>query len=387
MALRWMRPSGQSWLSFMEARTSRPAVMSWTNRSSHVRPAMVLSRSLHIPPVAMPPVIFAGLFMTLWCWKCTMLILFQNLIIYNPFMPPNARSMLISDFARQCGGVEWREERIESLDRTEIALCVSEISARGAARSGSTASPTPVYILYFQGNASSLPPRLPDVSWVLRRIRDGDESIHCTTVCLSYRGYWTSHDRPSEKGIDKDAVAALQWISELHRGRNAASQLPEPVVVLWGQSIGCGFATNLAARSDSNATTLDINALVLETPFTNTRAMLKAIYPQRWLPYQYLWPFLRTQLDSWQNLGAIAQRQTRCLPEVYIVEAAKDELVPQDHGATLEKRCTDVGLTVQRRKVRAALHNDVSVRQEGKQALAESILSAIGNATRASKQP
>ena len=151
MALRWMRPSGQSWLSFMEARTSRPAVMSWTNRSSHVRPAMVLSRSLHIPPVAMPPVIFTGLFMTLWCWKCTMLILFQNLIIYNPFMPPNARSMLISDFARQCGGVEWREERIESLDRTEIALCVSEISARGAARSGSTASPTPVYILYFQG--------------------------------------------------------------------------------------------------------------------------------------------------------------------------------------------------------------------------------------------
>ncbi|KAJ6443061.1 alpha/beta superfamily hydrolase [Purpureocillium lavendulum] len=357
----------------------------------------------------MPPVIFAGLFMTLWCWKCTMLILFQNLIIFNPFMPPNARSMLISEFARQCGGVEWREERIESLDRTEIALCVSDMSAQGASGSGSTASRTPVYILYFQGgherarslrlttchckiltaytgNASSLPPRLPDISWVLRRVRDSDEPVHCTTVCLSYRGYWTSHDRPSEKGINKDAAAALQWISELHRNRAEFNKLPRPVVVLWGQSIGCGFATNLAARTDLTST-LNIDALVLETPFTNTRAMLKAIYPQRWLPYQYLWPFLRTHLDSWKNLGAMAQRRQRPLPEVYIVEAAKDELVPQDHGALLEQRSREVGLVTQRRKVRGALHNDVTVRREGKQALAESIMSAIANATRVSKQP
>ncbi|UNI23655.1 hypothetical protein JDV02_009462 [Purpureocillium takamizusanense] len=387
MEMRWMRPGGRRlWPGFKEAGTSRPIALTWPNRSHNLRPALAMSRSLHIPSAAMPPIIFAGLFMTLWCWKCTMLILFQNLIIYNPYMPPNARSMLISDFARQCGGVEWREQRIESLDRIEIALCVSEMSARGAARSGSTASQTPVYILYFQGNASSLPPRLPDISWVLRRLRDGEEAVHYTTVCLSYRGFWTSHDRPSETGINKDAVAALQWISKLHRSKDAARKLPEPVVILWGQSIGCGFATNLAARSESSST-LNINALVLETPFTNTRAMLKAIYPQRWLPYQYLWPFLRTQLDSWKNLGTITRRHTRRLPEVYIVEAAKDELVPQDHGALLEERCADVGLTVHRRRVRGALHNDVSVRQEGKRALAESILLAIRSATQASKQP
>lgn len=78
-----------------------------------------------------------------------MLVLFQNTIIYNPFLPPNSRSMRIGDFARQCGGIQWREERVRSLDGTEVALCVSD-EAQGVTKDGSS-SETPVYILYFQG--------------------------------------------------------------------------------------------------------------------------------------------------------------------------------------------------------------------------------------------
>ncbi|PHH70184.1 hypothetical protein CDD80_6174 [Ophiocordyceps camponoti-rufipedis] len=294
-----------------------------------------------------------------------MLVLFQNVIIYNPFMPPNARSMRIADFARQCGGIQWREERIRSLDGTEIALCVSEMSPHDVAH-------TRVYILYFQGNASSLPPRLPDISWVLRRLKDQNKPISYTTVCLSYRGYWTSHDRPSERGINLDAQAALQWVARLHR-----DSLAKPVVLLWGQSIGCGFATNLAASSDSDTA---IDALILETPFTNTRAMLKALYPQKWLPYQHLWPFLRNHLDSWKNLARIAAKQQFHPPAVYLVEAAKDELVPRDHAAALQRRCQDLGLAVTRISIAGALHNDVMVRKSGKQAIAESISEAVTKA-------
>lgn len=82
-----------------------------------------------------------------------MLVLFQNAIIYNPFMPPNARSMTIAEFSRQCGGVQWREERIRSLDGTEIALCVSDNGKRVA----KPVSPSSqVYILYFQGRLGRL---------------------------------------------------------------------------------------------------------------------------------------------------------------------------------------------------------------------------------------
>jgi hypothetical protein len=61
--------------------------------------------------------------------------------------------MKISDYARYYRGIQWREERIRSLDGTEISLCVSDIQPRGArvAATSSDRTKTPVYILYFQG--------------------------------------------------------------------------------------------------------------------------------------------------------------------------------------------------------------------------------------------
>lgn len=206
-------------------------------------------------------------------------------------------------------------------------------------------------------------------------------------ICLSYRGYWTSHDRPSEKGIDLDSEAALRWISKLHHDRYKQTEgAPNPITILWGQSIGCGFATNLAAKTQT-AAFLPINALLLETPFTNTRAMLTALYPQKWLPYRHLWPFLRNHLDSWANLGTIADKAQK--PGVYIVEGGKDELVPSDHGSILYKRCQDVQLFAELHRVRGALHNDVMVRKEGKHTIARSIALAVSRAqeARADQKP
>ena len=176
-----------------------------------------------------------------------------------------------------------------------------------------------------------------------------------------------------------DGEAALQWITNLHKARSAEEELPPPVTVFWGQSIGCGFATNLAAIA-SGSDNLRLDALVLETPFTNTRAMLKALYPQKWLPYQYLWPFLRNHLDSMTNLGVIAKRRGDKSPGVYLVEAGRDELVPADHASMLYSRCRDVGLPVEQYKVRGALHNEVMVRREGKSAIAQAISSAVTKA-------
>ncbi len=105
-----------------------------------------IKRQVHIGQVVMPPLIFTGLFVFLWCWKCTMLILFQNAIIYNPFLPPNARSLRIAEFASQCGGIQWREQRIKSLDGTEIALCVADMQ-QGPVVGGQKQA----YVLYFQG--------------------------------------------------------------------------------------------------------------------------------------------------------------------------------------------------------------------------------------------
>lgn len=330
-------------------------------------------RQLHLPAFLGPPLILTGLFVALWTWKCMMLVLFQNTIIYNPFMPPNSRSMRIEDFAKECRGIGWREERIKSLDGTEIALCISDEVA------GSQVDPNrpPAYVMYFQGNASSLPPRLPDLSAALHRLRDIDPKTRYIVVCLSYRGYWTSHDRPSEKGINMDAEAGIRWISRHSQRVGVVDEPKQPTLILYGQSIGCGFATKLAATTKA----MKVDGLVLETPFTSTRDMLKALYPQKWLPYQYLWPFLRNFMDSWTNLGIIRERASGTPPPgVYMVEAGKDELVPGELGQRLFERCQDLGLPVERSKIRSALHNEVIVRPQGKQAIAQSIASAVGRA-------
>ncbi|KAK6949285.1 hypothetical protein Daesc_009359 [Daldinia eschscholtzii] len=305
-----------------------------------------------------------------------------------PGLPPNARWEKIEDHASRCAGIKWREERIRAADGTDLALCITDMELGSGATS--TAPDVAFYILYFQeieissrltiGNASSIPPRLPDLSSALcmlkrRSSQWDDRNVRCTTACLSYRGYWTSRGRPTEKGLNMDAAAALSWISQLHRnsyGGETQESRPSANVVLWGQSIGAGVATNLAADSTMPAN-MQLDSLILETPFTSIRAMLEVLYPQKWLPYRHLWPFLRNHLDSWKNLETIARKYetSSSLPEVFILEAAKDELVPKELSQKLYNRCLDVQLPVTRKAVNGAFHNDTMFRGDGRRAVSE----------------
>ncbi|KAI1267595.1 alpha/beta-hydrolase [Xylariaceae sp. FL1019] len=342
-------------------------------------------RRFHLEGIALAPVVFTGLLVSLWTWKCFMMIVFQNKIIYMPGLPPNSRWETISDYKDRFGGVNWREERCRASDGTDLALCVTDLDL-GSPKSGDMRKEDGmkrVYVLYFQGNASSTPPRLPDLSSTLcilqRQMASEPTPVKLTMICLSYRGYWTSRGRPSEKGLRLDANAAVEWISRSHQ----AHQTLPAELILWGQSIGSGIATNLAASFSpsfpkSSSTTflpknLHLNSIILETPFTSIRAMLEVLYPQKWLPYKYLWPFLHNQLDSYQNLGLIADTgvcEKTGLPKILIVQAAKDELVPAELTDKLYAKCKEVGLKADRVSVDGAFHNDAIFRPQGRKAVA-----------------
>ncbi|ORY57189.1 Alpha/Beta hydrolase protein [Pseudomassariella vexata] len=352
-------------------------------------------RCFHVEGIALAPVVFGGLFVALWTWKCMMMVVFQNKIIYMPGLPPNARWERIDDYKSRCGGVVWREERIRAADGTDLALCVADVDIGQPRRRRHETGPlgevpqstdASFYVLYFQGNASSIPPRLPDLSSALcmlkRQMHGVPTDVRVTVACLSYRGYWTSRGRPTEKGIRLDAAAILKWVAQHYdESRAAVSQSPNcqsAQVILWGQSIGSGVATNLAAEQ-SMPERLHLNSLILETPFTSIRAMLQVLYPQKWLPYQYLWPFLRNQLDSWKNLENIADNSgaEKSDPHIFILEAAKDELVPAELSQKLYDRSIEVGLTVNRKAVSGAFHNDVMFRPEGRKAVSGFIAQRI----------
>lgn len=346
--------------------------------------ARVRLRGIHIPSVLLPPVIFTGLLLGLWIWKCTMLVVFQNKIIYMPGLPPNARRETIADYSRLCWGIQWREETTKAVDGTRLGLAVATIQLPSrevsALRETEPRTRCYVYVLYFQGNASSLPPRLPDLSAVLHKVRTNDATIIPATdlifVCLSYRGYWTSGGKPSERGIRLDAEAGVRWIVEDHRQRCLDGSGQPPVLLLWGQSIGSGVATNLAATGRL-PDGLPIRGMILETPFTSIRALLSVLYPQRWLPYKYLWPFLRNHLDSLSNLdlvAAAAKKHGGVAPHIYILEAERDELVPKEHSEDLYAKCLALGIPVEKGAALAAFHQEAIVRSGGKTLAAQAIL-------------
>lgn len=342
-----------------------------TIRPNRASPTCV--RRLSASAVLTPPLVFAGLVLTLWTWKCMMMVIFQNKIIYMPNVPPFARAERMEDYLPTCGPVKWEQRQIKSLDGTKLAICCGSISP--SSRMDDDRDPSPstsdeVTIVYFHGNGGSLPPRMPLLSAVLRSVvaQPGANSSRFTLFALSPRGYWHSSGRATQPGIELDAQALLNHIAS-HYG-------PDARLILWGQSIGAGVATAAAATylTQSHTTKPRVAGLVLETPFTSIRNMLAALYPQKWLPYRYLWPFLRSSWDSKAALRKIANVKRR--PSILLLPASRDEVVPAEEAEKLERICRDLGFEYERTDVLGALHNEASMKRTGQVAIARFVVEA-----------
>ena len=235
-------------------------------------------------------------------------------------------------------------------------------------------------------NGASIPPRLPALSSILRSLNVSPTSTTYTILAISYRGFWTSSGRASEVGIKLDAAAALSWAMETFHAKMVGSE-EDVRFVLWGQSLGAGVAVDAAAtfanRLDSSKGSkgMEVNGLLLETPFVSVKAMLLVLYPQKWLPYRYLGPFLRNHWDSREALQRLAgtQREDTKLTgsenqqsaKILILQAGKDELVPASQGLELEACARALKLDVQRIEVKGALHNEVSMKASGRAAIVQ----------------
>jgi len=193
-----------------------------------------------------------------------------------------------------------------------------------------------------------------------------ERNLEVKLAALSYRGYWTSGGRPSQPGIEQDAQAFVEW---------AAETFPSHELVLWGQSIGAGIAANaIAAQStkySGRATPIRPAALILETPFVSIRRMLAALYPEKWVPYKYLWPFLRNWWDTEEALRDIAKVKDTVPHTILLLSAKQDEVVPAEEVDYLEILCKRLDLRYQRQDVAGALHNDASSKNAGRKAIAD----------------
>ena len=131
-------------------------------------------------------------------------------------------------------------------------------------------------------------------------------------VLAPYRGYGGASGQPTEDGLVTDGRATLAAL---------APSVPRTRIVLWGESLGGGIATRLAADAASEGR--PVQGLMLQAPFTSVHERAAEVYrfvPARWLV-----------LDRFDNLRRIAKISAPLL----IVHGEEDAVVPAAHGKRL----------------------------------------------------
>ena len=152
-------------------------------------------------------------------------------------------------------------------------------------------------IVYFHGNAGTLENRVHK----LNHFKDMDVNF----LIIAWRGFSGNKGKPSEKGLYIDANSAIVWLKKLG--------LVEKDIILYGESLGTGVATEIA-QSNNYA------GLVLETPFTSMIEAAKNFYP--YIPVSLLIK------DKYDNQKKIKNINT----PVLVMHGEVDQIVPFKMG-------------------------------------------------------
>ncbi|KAL5518381.1 hypothetical protein ACEPAH_63 [Sanghuangporus vaninii] len=153
-------------------------------------------------------------------------------------------------------------------------------------------------VLYLQGNAGNPLHRIP----VFTTLLSSTTQINPVILAPAPRSYWSSTKRsPTQRGFLADYASALRYAVKRWHG------VP---IVLYGHSLGGAVAVCLPASLDSDLREEQdyrelrsaLRGMILENPFASIPDMVRALYPQSWLPYHYLAPLA---WDKWDALSAM----------------------------------------------------------------------------------
>ncbi len=215
---------------------------------------------------------------------CVLLFLMQRGLMYHPDGEP---------LAAELAGPNWRLIKTQ----TEDGLSLSHLYLPGEFE-----RPT---LLLLQGNAGHAGHRSAKFDFL---------AGHGVGLLLAgYRGFGGNPGAPHEAGLYADARSLVAWLQE--------TGVPPGEIVLYGESLGSGVASRIAAELAEAGT--PVRGLILEAPFTSMAEAAQAHYP--FVPAQWL---VRDRYDS---LGRIA----RIAAPLLILHGEADRTVPFAHGQRL----------------------------------------------------
>jgi uncharacterized protein len=156
-------------------------------------------------------------------------------------------------------------------------------------------------ILYFHGNTRSIK------GWA--KYAQDFYRYDYDVVLIDYRGFGKSTGKRTEKKMLSD----VQFVYD-----SLKQKYPEDHLIVYGRSMGSGFASKLASDNDPRY-------LILDAPYYSFRKVVERFLPI--LPVRFVLRFhLRT--DKWI-------RYVKC--HTYILHGTRDMLIPLRHSERLQK--------------------------------------------------
>ncbi|KAH8091066.1 hypothetical protein BXZ70DRAFT_909937 [Cristinia sonorae] len=279
-----------------------------------------LSPSSEAPTPLLALVALLGLPITLWVYK--------RKIIYMGYVPTDARKQVLTPDIIPTG--LSCEEVVISGDR-RIQLHGITVWRRSEPKHQQ--QPKTV-LVYLQGNAGNPLMRLP----VFERLLMGPPipgpseitPLDLTILAVAPRSYWKSTMRtPTEEGLLSDYRHILTY---------ASKHFPTSSIILYGHSLGGAISVCLTAQLRAEDFP-NIRGLILENPLASIPGMVKALYPQRWLPYHHLGVFA---FDRWDAVSALQNNAAshtslamKLSSSMLLFISKNDELVPNVMGESL----------------------------------------------------
>ena len=122
---------------------------------------------------------------------------------------------------------------------------------------------------------------------------------------VEWRGYGESAGSPDEAGLYRDGMAGWDWLTK-------EKVIPPARVALYGESLGCGVAVELATR-------VPAGKLIVDSGFASIAAMGRAVLP--WFPVA----LMRIRFD---NLAKLPRVKTPAL----FLHSPQDDVVPYEQS-------------------------------------------------------
>ncbi|AES77805.1 putative serine aminopeptidase, S33, alpha/Beta hydrolase [Medicago truncatula] len=159
-------------------------------------------------------------------------------------------------------------------------------------------------ILYSHGNAA-------DLGQMYELFSELSIHLRVNLLCYDYSGYGQSSGKPSEQNTYADIEAAYKCLVEMYGSK-------EEDIILYGQSVGSGPTTDLAARLPN------LRAVILHSPILSG---LRVMYPVK----RTYW------FDIYKNIDKIPM--VNC--PVLVIHGTADDVVDCSHGKQLWEHCKE----------------------------------------------